>query len=150
MWLQIDKQHNNLVDFLFHSWPDGLNSFSKSGRLPHLREIVFSNMVMEHDLRHFGHTAHSGDSAPSEDHHHAVDAVIHKHPSDWKRLPGRHNHTRLRVIESNPRPCNIGPSHARKNILVFDCGHGCAQECAMKRECTHIHTILHSRFSAYK
>ena len=34
--------------------------------------------------------------------------------SDWKRPPGRPNHTWLRAIESYPRPLNIGPSYPWK------------------------------------
>jgi len=45
-----------------------------------------------------------------EDHHHAVAAVIRKPPSDWKRPPGRPNHTWLGATESDLRPLNIGPS----------------------------------------
>jgi len=34
--------------------------------------------------------------------------------SDWKRPPGRPNHTWLRAIESYPRPLNFGPSYPWK------------------------------------
>jgi len=62
-------------------------------------------------LRFFGHIARS---APDEDHHHAVAAVIHKSPSDWKRPPGRPNNTWLRAIELDLRPLNSGPSYVWK------------------------------------
>jgi len=39
-------------------------------------------------------------SAADEDHHHTVAAVIRKRPSDWKRPPGRPNHTWLRTTEN--------------------------------------------------
>jgi len=68
-------------------------------------------MVMERRLRLFGHTARI---APDEDHHHAVAAVIRQPPSDWKRPPGRPNHTWLGATESDLRPLNIGPSGAWK------------------------------------
>jgi len=42
----------------------------------------------------------------------AVAAAICKPPSDWKRPPGRPNHTWLRAIELDLRPLNIGPSYA--------------------------------------
>jgi len=80
-------------------------------RIPYTRHIrnadvravsgLLSNMAMERRLRFFGHIACS---APDEDHHHAVAAAIHKPPSDWKRCPGRPNHTLLRTIESGLRP----------------------------------------------
>jgi len=38
---------------------------------------------------------HIARSAADEDHHRAVAAVIRKPPSDWKRPPGRPNHTWL-------------------------------------------------------
>ena len=62
-----------------------------------------SNEATERRLRLFGHIARS---APDEDHHRAVAAVIRKSPSDWKRPPGRPNHTWLRAIESDLRPLN--------------------------------------------
>jgi len=40
--------------------------------------------------------------------------VIQKPPSDWKRPPGRPNHTWLRATESDLRPLNIGPSYTWK------------------------------------
>ena len=39
---------------------------------------------------------------------------LSKPPSDWKRSPGRPNHTWLRATESDLRPLNIGPSYAWK------------------------------------
>jgi len=65
----------------------------------------------------FGHIARS---APDEDHQHAVAAAIHKPPSDWKRPPGRPNHTWLRAIESDLRPLNIGLSYAWKKTASQD------------------------------
>jgi len=62
-------------------------------------------------LRFCGHIA---GSAPDEDHHHAVAAAIRKPPSDWKRPPGRPNHTWLRAIEQDLKPLNIGPSDTWK------------------------------------
>jgi len=53
-------------------------------------------------------------SAPDEDHHRAVAAAIRKPPSDWKRPPGRPNHTWLRATESDLRPVITGPSYAWK------------------------------------
>jgi len=41
-------------------------------------------------------------------------AAIHKPPSDWKRHPGRPNHTWCRAIELDQRPQNIGPSYTWK------------------------------------
>ena len=35
-------------------------------------------------------------------------------PSDWKRPPGRPNHTQLRATESDLIPLNIGPSYTWK------------------------------------
>jgi len=56
--------------------------------------------------------------APDESHHRAVAAAaIHKPPSDWKRPPGKPNHTWLRVIESDLRPLNIGPSYEWKKAV---------------------------------
>jgi len=51
-----------------------------------------SNMVTERRLRFVGHIT---SSAPDEDHHHAVAATIRKPPSDWKRPPGRPNHSHI-------------------------------------------------------
>ena len=70
-----------------------------------------SNMVAERRLRSFGETTRS---APAEGHHHAVAAAIHKPPSDWKRPPGRPNHTWLGVIKSDLRSLNIVNSYAWK------------------------------------
>ena len=49
-------------------------------------------------------------SAADEDHQCAVAAAICQPPSDWKRPPGRPNHTWLGAIEADLRPLNIGPS----------------------------------------
>ena len=68
-------------------------------------------MVTERRSRFSDHITRN---APDEDHHRAVAAVICKPPSDWKRPPGRPNHTWLRAIESDLRPLNIGPSYAWK------------------------------------
>ena len=68
-------------------------------------------MVTELRLRLFGHITRI---APDEDHYHAVAAVIRKSPSDWKRPPGRPNHTWLGATESDLRPLNIGHSGAWK------------------------------------
>jgi len=57
---------------------------------------------------------HIARSAADEDHHRAVAVAIRKPPSDWKRPPGRPNHTWLRAIESDLRPLNIGPSYVWK------------------------------------
>ena len=57
---------------------------------------------------------HIARSAPDEDHHRAVAAAICKPPSDWKRSPGKPNHTWLRATASDLRPLNIGPSYAWK------------------------------------
>jgi len=63
----------------------------------------------------FGHIARS---APDEDHHHAVAAVIHKPPSDWKQQPGRPNHTWLRAIESDLKPStSVLPMCGRRQPL---------------------------------
>ena len=70
-----------------------------------------SNMVTERRLRFFGHSAHS---APDEDRHRAVAAVLREPPSDWKRPSGRPNHTWLKAIELDLRPLNIGPSYVWK------------------------------------
>ena len=67
--------------------------------------------VTQRHLRFFGHIARS---APDEDYHRAVAATIHKPPSDWKRPPGRPNHTWLRATESDLGPLNMGPSYAWK------------------------------------
>ena len=53
-------------------------------------------------------------SGQGQDHHRAVAGAIRKPPSDWKRPPGRPNHTWLRATESDLRPLNIGPSYVRK------------------------------------
>jgi len=85
-------------------------------------------------LRYFGHIARS---APDEDYHRAVAAAIHKPPSDWKRPPGRPNHTWLRATESDLRPMNIVRAEygSLLTTLAFDCGHGYAEEeYAMKRQ----------------
>jgi len=55
-------------------------------------------------------------------HHCAVAAVISKPPSNWKRPPGRPNHTWLRAIELD---LNIG---SLSRTLASNCGHGYAQE----------------------
>jgi len=65
---------------------------------------LLSNMVMKQSLRLFGHIACSG---PSEDHHRAVAAAIHKPPPDWKWPPMRPNHTWLGTIESDLRPLSV-------------------------------------------
>jgi len=76
---------------------------------------------------------HIARSAHDEDHHHAVAAVIRKPPSDWKRPPGRPNHTWLRGTESDLRPLNSKQLSMEEGSV--DCGHGYAQEeYAMKRE----------------
>ena len=68
-------------------------------------------MVTEQNFRLFGHIARS---APDEDHHRAVAAVICKSPSDWKRPPGRPNDAWLGANESDLRLLNIGPSYVWK------------------------------------
>jgi len=68
--------------------------------------------------RRLGFFVHIARSAPDEDHHRAVAAAICKPPSDWKRPPGRSNHTWLRVIELELRPLNIGTvTRGRKQPL---------------------------------
>ena len=75
--------------------------------LGHSVSIYLFNMVTEQRLRFFAHMK-------IEDHRHAIAGAIRKHPSDWKRPPGRPNHTWLRAIESDLRPLNAGPSYAWK------------------------------------
>ena len=70
-----------------------------------------SNMVTERWLRYYGHITRS---APDEDHHRAVAAMIRKPPSDWKWPPGRPNHMWVRAAEPDMRPLNIGPFYAWK------------------------------------
>jgi len=103
------------------AWIDAFDTWAlcKILRIPYTRHItnaevrsvsgLLSNMAMERRLRFFGHIAHS---APDEDYHRAVAAVIHKPPSDWKRPPERPNCTWLRATDSGLRPLNIGPSYA--------------------------------------
>ena len=43
---------------------------------------------------------------------------VSKPPSDWKRPPGRPNHTWLRAVESDLRPLNIGPSYATGSRML--------------------------------
>jgi len=74
-----------------------------------------SNMVAERRLRSFGQTTRS---ALTEGHHHAVAAAIHKPPSDWKRPPGRPNHTWLGVIKSDLRSLILViPTRGRRQPL---------------------------------
>ena len=80
----------------------------KSGQCPPL-----SNMATERRLRFFGCTSHAVLLMKT------ITAQLllrfaSIHPSDWKRPPGRPNHTWLRAIESDLRPANIGPFYALK------------------------------------
>ena len=88
------------------------------------------NVVMERRLGFFDHIARS---APDEDHHRAVAAAICKPPSDWKRPPGRPNHTWLRVIELELRPLNIGTSHTWKNAASREHWRSTVDRTALKK-----------------
>jgi len=91
-------------------------------------------MITECRFRCFSHSACS---APNEDHHHAVAAMIWKPPFDWKQLPGRpitHN--------SEPKPLNliwdhwtsVLPMHGRRHPLEKTSVQLWTQRCrAMKR-----------------
>jgi len=46
--------------------------------------------------------------------YYCIGSRLSKPPSDWKRSPGRPNHTWRRATESDLRPLNIGPSYAWK------------------------------------
>jgi len=83
-------------------------------------------------LRFCGHIARS---APDEDHHRAVAAVTHKPPSDWKRPPGRPNHTWLRAIELDLRPLNIGSFYAWKRAASREHWHSIVDMATLKRIC---------------
>jgi len=85
---------------------------------------------MERRLGFFDHIARS---APDEDHHRAVAAAICKPPSDWKRTPGRPNHTWLRATESELRPLNIGTSHTWKNAASREHWRSTVDRTALKK-----------------
>ena len=67
---------------------------------------------------------------------------VSKRPSDWKRPPGRPNHTWLRAVESDLRPLKIGPSYVWKKAAsrehwrsTVECGHSDThEEYAVKRQ----------------
>ena len=69
----------------------------------------------------------------NEDHHRAVAAAIRKTPSDWKRPPGRPNHTWLRTIEPDLRPLNIGPSYAWKKAGSREHWHSTVDRATLKK-----------------
>jgi len=60
-------------------------------------------------LTFFSHTARAN---PSIDHSRAVRASVAPSPRDWNRRSGRPCHTRLRTVESDIAPLNIGPATA--------------------------------------
>jgi len=68
-------------------------------------------------LRFFGHLARS---APEEDHHRVIAAVLQP-PPDWRRPPGRPRSTWLRVIDEDVQPPNFGGPHG----LEEGKGQGC-------------------------
>jgi len=67
---------------------------------------------------------HIARSAADEDHQRAV--------VDWKRRPGRPNHTWLRATETTEHRSFLGVEEGSlSRTLAFDCGHGYAQEESM-------------------
>ena len=52
-----------------------------------------------------GHIARAD---PSQDHSRALQAVINRLPTDWRRRRGRPRRTWLRTIESDLQPTNLG------------------------------------------
>ena len=112
---------NTFVSLLLLKWrwhtvftPQSGNSISIISPSPRngwtvLWQPPLSNTLVDRRLSWEILWLHIARSAPDEDHHRAVAAVIRKPPSDWKRPPGRPNHTWLRAIESDLRPLNIGP-----------------------------------------
>jgi len=71
------------------------------------------------------------------DHHLAVTAAICMPPLDWKRPPGRPNHTWLIAIELDLRLLNIGPSYAWKKAASREHWHSITVDTAIVEQREH-------------
>jgi len=67
--------------------------------------VPITHIIPTTRIKFFGHTARAD---PSMDSNQALGACVAPLPRDWNRRSGRPRHTRLRTVESDLAPLNIG------------------------------------------